>query len=67
MPRAPVMEEGVWYPVNRKWRQICCHCSLAHDWDFRIVNNRIEIRVSVNERATANGRRRLKKKVLIIE
>lgn len=67
MPRVPIMVEGEWEPIQRKWRQICCSCGLTHDWEFRVVNNRIEGRITINDRATAAARRGLKKKVLIVE
>lgn len=67
MPRTPEMIEGEWYHLHRKWRQQCCGCGLVHDWDFRIVDNKIEARIMINERGTAAARRKLRKKVVIVE
>jgi hypothetical protein len=68
MPRVPTLEDGEWFrPRMRAWRQLCCGCGLAHDWQFRVVDGKVWARISRNERSTAAARRTLKKKVLIIE
>lgn len=68
MPRVPYLEDGEWFRPNRSgWRQLCCGCGLAHDWEFRITDGVLEARLYTNHKATAAARRKLKKKVLIIE
>jgi hypothetical protein len=50
---------------EQRFRQVCCDCGLAHDLEFRIVEEpglltdhpKVEFRLKRNERATAQLRR----------
>lgn len=54
--------EGEWVPTSmRKHRNQCCGCGLVHVVDFRMTEKeRLEMRVTVNRRATAAARRAAK-------
>lgn len=56
------MIEGVWFrPVKRGWRNQCCDCGLVHDFDLRVKDGHVEIKIrKVNRRATAAVRRAFK-------
>ena len=65
MPRAKVIFDGEWNRFTlRGERILCCHCRLAHDYDFKIVTkgkrNYLYARLRVHHRATAAGRRPFK-------
>lgn len=68
MARAEQITEGEWVEITHKFKHQCCDCGLRHDLEFR-RNKRgvLEMRGVVNAKATANARRPLKKKVLVIE
>ena len=51
--------EGEWTAiVKRNGRDMCCHCGLVHNIDFREINGILEVRKSINRRATAAARRK---------
>ena len=54
-------EDGEWYEAPSKQRIACCDCGLAHDYEFRIVEGRVQYRIRRNNRATAQIRRHLKR------
>lgn len=66
MAKAPV-HDGEWFKLGNGWRQICCSCGLSHDHEVKRVKGEVWIRVLVNPQATANARRPLKKRVVIVE
>jgi len=48
-------------PVHRKFKLMCCDCSLVHNLDFRYDQaGKVEFRIRRNERATAAARRKRK-------
>ena len=50
--------DGEWHrPTLRGHRSQCCACGLVHRIDFRIRGKRVELRVYVDYRATAQVRR----------
>jgi len=66
MAKIPVIHENEdgwsdWQDIGKKFRILCCDCSLAHDWEFKIVKDRLLWRVSVNSKSTAAARRKKKK------
>lgn len=63
MPRKakyPVVQitDGTWYALADFSRDICCHCSLVHDQEWKLENGRLFFKVKVNQRET----NRLRKK-----
>ncbi len=57
MAKVPTAVEGEWFHIPRKWRQICCHCGLTHDWEFKVSGRDLLARTKINGRSTANARR----------
>jgi hypothetical protein len=54
----PVLKDGVWLtPKYKKFKMICCDCSLVHDVDFRVKNGKIQIKITRNNISTALARR----------
>lgn len=51
-----VVEEK-WYHFTRKDGLICCDCSLVHDLQFKIKDDKIYIKFKVNDKETALRRR----------
>lgn len=49
-------------PVETGYKLACCDCSLVHNMDFRVNEDRAEFRVSRNNRSTAQMRRHNKGK-----
>lgn len=44
-PRFPKVKAGQWIqPIKRGHLMACCDCSLVHRVDFRIVNDRVQLR-----------------------
>lgn len=68
MARHLKLEDGVWVrPKHRGFKEQCCDCGLVHRWDFRVVDEGVEFRVFRDERGTAAARRKLKRRVIIID
>jgi len=40
----------------------CCDCGLVHEFEFRIVDGKVEFRARRNERSTGQKRRWMKQK-----
>jgi len=49
------------FPNRKKYKMMCCDCGLVHNFQFRLSGKHIEFRVSRNERATGQSRRKLNK------
>lgn len=48
-----------WFPIlHRNWKLKCCDCSLIHKIDARVVDGRVELKISRDARATAAARKR---------
>lgn len=48
---------GEWIqPVPRGYKLACCDCGLVHRMDFRISKRRVQFRVFLHKRATAQMR-----------
>lgn len=60
MTKYKELPDGWITPIHRKFRTICCDCSLVHDFDFRIHKGKIQFRVKRNNRSTALARRKTK-------
>lgn len=45
-------------PIRKGYKISCCDCGLVHKIDFRIKNERVEIRFNFDNRATGQMRRR---------
>lgn len=53
--------EGEWYrPTMKGHRNQCCGCGLVHVVDYRKLKVGLEVRVKVDQRATAAARRGFK-------
>ena len=53
--------EGEWTePVMRGFFHQCCDCCMVHRTDYRVVDGKVQFRVSVDRRKTAASRRKLK-------
>ena len=51
--------EGEWLSWARRGETlVCCDCGLAHSLEFRLKGNRIQMRMSVDRRATREERRK---------
>lgn len=62
----PKVKSGEWIqPVKKGYKMACCDCGLVHTMDFRIVNNRVQLRAFRNNRSTGQIRR--KKHLITIE
>ena len=46
-----------WVEIGENWRLKCCDCGLVHDFEFRIVYNKIHLRAKRNNKATNAGRK----------
>lgn len=44
-------------PIRKNYLLICCDCGLCHNFDFRIKNGKIQLRIRRNNHSTANARR----------
>lgn len=49
--------DGEWIHIAKRYRDQCCHCGLVHDMEIRLTGKKLEIRATVNSRATAAIRR----------
>src|ERR1700722_15469637 len=55
------IHDGEWIgPAMRGFRHKCCGGALTHKTDYRIVNGKVQFRVVVDNRATADARRKFK-------
>ncbi len=53
--------EGEWVqPVKSGFLHQCCDCALTHRTDYRVIDGKVQFRVSVDRRKTAASRRKLK-------
>lgn len=53
---------GQWVqPVRRGYRMACCDCGLTHRMNFRIINGRVQFQVFLDNRATGQIRRHMRK------
>jgi hypothetical protein len=58
MPKYEMPVAGEWVqPVKRGYLLACCDCCLVHRMDFRIHKGRVQFRVSLAPRSTAQMRR----------
>ena len=56
-------EDGEWIDAAARVHKIqCCDCGLVHDYDFRVVDGRVQFRAKRNNRATGQVRRHQKGK-----
>jgi len=56
-------EDGEWIDAAARGHKIqCCDCGLVHDYDFRVVDGRVQFRAKRNNRATGQVRRHQKGK-----
>ena len=54
--------DGEWVSVPwRGFKERCCHCDLVHRTDFRVVDDVLQFKATVDNRATAAARRRKEK------
>lgn len=62
----PYAEEGVWFDLPKEWHVACCDCGLIHVMEFRVNKETalFEVRVKRDNRATAQRRRHMKKKLV---
>lgn len=67
MARYKDIGEGWVQVAKRGFRLRCCSCGLIHTIDFRIQEDRIEIRMERHERATKAARRAIQKRVVIVD
>ena len=59
------LKDNEWItPLYKEFTMICCNCGLTHKVNFRIKNNRIQLRLKRNNYSTANVRKKLKQKGL---
>lgn len=47
-------------PNMEMYKMMCCDCGLVHNMKFRIEGNKVQFKVSRNNRATAASRRHKK-------
>ena len=62
IPTRVVGEDGwtEWIGMrDNKHRIVCCDCGLAHDFEFQVVEEQIELRARRNERSTGQIRRHM--------
>jgi hypothetical protein len=53
--------DGEWFAVTRRGHKSqCCSCGLVHRYDYRVRDSAIELRATVDKRATAAVRRGFK-------
>lgn len=62
MTKYPYAEDGEWFnPSRKKFRHMCCDCSLVHAVDFKLEDTakgkQIYIKFERDNRATATARR----------
>ena len=50
--RTVTITDGSWYVLGDYTRDICCHCSLVHDMDYKVENGKIMVKTVVNTRET---------------
>ena len=63
-----LQEDGEeFFKLGAGWRQMCCSCGLVHDHITKKIDGEVWIKVVPNWKSTAAARRKLKKKVVIIE
>ena len=60
-------DNGDWFDPQQGFRWACCSCHLVHDVELRRRSRKLQIRIIRNERATAGLRRKLKRKVVIVD
>jgi acetone carboxylase gamma subunit len=55
----PVVQvtDDTWYALRDYSRDICCHCCLVHDQEWKIENGQLFFKVKVNARETAKQRK----------
>lgn len=60
-------DNGDWFLLGKGFRWACCSCHLVHDVEVRFRNGMPEMRIIRHERATAALRRKLKRRVVIVD
>ena len=55
--RTVTITDGSWYVLGDYTRDVCCHCSLVHDMDYKVENGKIMVRTVVNTRETTKLRK----------
>lgn len=61
--RYPDIQPGLWIQPTRGFRFACCDCGLVHKISFRIIDGKIQMKVSRDNRATGQIRRWRKIKI----
>ena len=52
--------DGDWtYPIQKNYKEACCHCGLTHKQNYRVRNGYVEVQVFQDKRATAMIRRHM--------
>lgn len=55
------LTDGEWIEIpKRGFKEQCCSCGLIHTVDFRTVKGKLQLRATVDNRATAAARRNFK-------
>ena len=53
--------DGEWIVMPwRGYKEMCCHCSLVHKTDYKVIEGRLWAKSSVDHRATNGARRHSK-------
>jgi len=60
-------DDGEWFELGKGFRHACCSCHLVHDIGARTRDGKTEIKFTRNERATSALRRKIKRKVVIVD
>jgi hypothetical protein len=55
--------DGEWFgfPINYLFKHSCCDCGLCHDVEFKIKKDKLMMSWTVNNRATGQRRRYLRR------
>jgi hypothetical protein len=53
--------DGEWFYVTRRgYKSMCCSCGHTHHITIRLVDDRIQVKATTDNRATAAARRQFK-------